>query len=312
MNTRKITEGALLLAVFTIILLMSLYLPLLGTMASFALPIPFIYYTAKYNWKYGLFLFLGSLGISIIVGSIFALPVVVVYGLTGIVIGWFIYGKKDRTALFIGATLTFLLNVVIQFAISVIFLEINVFEEILQVINKSIEITTTTLNAFEQNINEEVFDLLHQFSDLLIVLLPSLLVIASLISVFIIQMIAFPIIKKFGIEVPNAKPFHELSLPKSLIWYYLVILLISIFVPIEEKTFLYSVITNFLFILQMAMIFQGITFVFFYFHHLNTSKTTPIIITIVCFLFPIFLQILRILGIIDLGFDLRSRLSKRQ
>lgn len=48
-QTKFITEGAALLAIYAILLLVSLYVPVLGTVVTFALPLPFILFTIKYR-----------------------------------------------------------------------------------------------------------------------------------------------------------------------------------------------------------------------------------------------------------------------
>jgi uncharacterized protein YybS (DUF2232 family) len=87
-------------------------------------------------------------------------------------------------------------------------------------------------------------------------------------------------------------------------------LLASMFFNPEEGTYLYTAIINLTYILQFLMIFQGYTFLFSFFHHNGLSKSVSVIIAIVTFLIPIFLYIIGILGIIDLGFDLRKKFKK--
>jgi uncharacterized protein YybS (DUF2232 family) len=71
-------------------------------------------------------------------------------------------------------------------------------------------------------------------------------------------------------------------------------------------------IINMTYILQFLMILQGYTFMFYYFDKKGFSKAISITIAIVSFLIPIFLYIVGILGIIDLGFDLRKGFNKKE
>lgn len=48
-NTKFITEGAALLAIYAMLLLISMYVPILGTVVTFALPLPFILLTIRYK-----------------------------------------------------------------------------------------------------------------------------------------------------------------------------------------------------------------------------------------------------------------------
>ena len=48
---------------------------------------------------------------------------------------------------------------------------------------------------------------------------------------------------------------------------------------------------------------------FFFAHGKNLSNTIPIVVTVITVLNPLLMQIVQLLGIIDLGFDLRKRLE---
>jgi uncharacterized protein YybS (DUF2232 family) len=79
-----------------------------------------------------------------------------------------------------------------------------------------------------------------------------------------------------------------------------------------EGTYLYSVIVNLTYILQMFMFFQGLTFIFYFFYQRGMPKSIPLIIFLFSLTSPNFLYIIGILGIIDLGFDLRRRSGKKE
>ncbi|MEC2164653.1 DUF2232 domain-containing protein, partial [Bacillus velezensis] len=52
-NTRALIEGAILISIFAIISLLVVYLPLLGAILLFALPLPIILYTIRHGLKPG-------------------------------------------------------------------------------------------------------------------------------------------------------------------------------------------------------------------------------------------------------------------
>jgi len=103
-----------------------------------------------------------------------------------------------------------------------------------------------------------------------------------------------------------------LSFPKSIIWYYLAVLVLSLFVETDASSFLYQAVTNLSYILQLVFTVQGAAFLFFFFHARKVSKAVPAVLTILCLLNPLFLLILRIVGIMDLGFDLRSKIRPQR
>jgi uncharacterized protein YybS (DUF2232 family) len=80
----------------------------------------------------------------------------------------------------------------------------------------------------------------------------------------------------------------------------------------QTGTYLSTALINLSYILQLFMFFQGLSFIFYYFHQRGASKSLPIIIVVVSFVMPILLYIIGILGIIDLGFGLRKRNEKKE
>ncbi|MEH7558544.1 DUF2232 domain-containing protein, partial [Priestia megaterium] len=81
---------------------------------------------------------------------------------------------------------------------------------------------------------------------------------------------------------------------------------------IEQGTFMYVAIINIVMGLQMLVVLQGISFIFYFSHQKGYAKAIPIVVTILALIIPIILQIVRILGIIDLGFNLRKQLDTKK
>lgn len=309
-ETKKLTEGAILLAIYIVMLLLFLYVPLIGTIISFILPVSFIYFSSKNHLKDSLLLLVAATILTFIVGGIFSIPITIAYGSTGIVIGWFIKEKKDRVIQYLSATVVFLVNLVLIYAISVVFLKVNIFDELIEILNESVEQSENILKMMGQSVDNNITESLNELVSIIQTLLPTFLVMAAALVVLLMIMICIPIVRKLGIDVEKAPPFRELSMPKSLLWYYLIVMLITLFVDLEKGTYIYTTIFNLFYILQTLMLIQGISFLFYYSHMKKISIAIPIIGTIFSFLIPILSSFIRILGIIDLGFNLRQRISK--
>lgn len=312
-NVHKLTEGAVLLAVFTVLLLMSLYIPVFGVLLTFVLPLPFILFAAKNKRSDSIVFFIAGLLFSLIVGTVISIPITLAFGLTGLVIGDFIREKKERSVTFIGGTLTFLVVSILIYAAMNVLFNINFVEEMTKVMDESIEMSRSVVDSIGAGAadTEELFTQLETAMKTMETLIPSILVMMSLSTAFIIQLIAFPIVKRFGVVVTKWNSFADLTFPKSILWYYLITIFATLMMNPEEGTFWYMALLNLSFILQMLMVIQGLSFVFFFSRLKGWPKAAPVIILILTVFMPIFLYIIRILGIIDIGFDLRKRLDKR-
>ena len=62
---------------------------------------------------------------------------------------------------------------------------------------------------------------LYAAIDLIEILTPTIFVITSFSIVFIIQLVSYPILKRFGIKVVIGEHFRNFKLPKSMIYYFL-------------------------------------------------------------------------------------------
>ncbi len=97
----------------------------------------------------------------------------------------------------------------------------------------------------------------------------------------------------------------------SVFWIYFLVIILSFF-NMDTTTTLGVVVTNGMFILTALMILQGYSFIFHYADFKKWPKAIPVIIIIISFLIPlIMVLVIRLLGIIDLGFGLKKRVSSQ-
>jgi uncharacterized protein YybS (DUF2232 family) len=311
-NTRRLTEGAILLAIFAVLLLITLYVPLLGIISVWFLPLPFIYFSWKYDWKNMIVFLIAALMISLIVGSLFAIPLTLLHGTTGMTLGYLVQKNKSRMMMLVAATLVLLTNVLIQYGATVVLFDFNFIKEATTLMNKSFDTSVQLLNSVgKENDAEKLKNQVGEMLSLIQILLPSLLVVSTFVIAFFIQLINFSLLKRFGLKVNHWKPFRELSLPQSILWYYLFTVILSLILNPEEGSYIHTALWNLAYILQILLVVQGLSLVFFISHLKKLPKSFPIVATVLTLLIPVVLYIIRILGIIDLGFELRKRLVKK-
>ncbi|MFI8687867.1 YybS family protein [Rossellomorea sp. NPDC077527] len=304
-NPRVLTEGALMLAIFTVLMLLSLYVPFIGTLAFFVLPLPLILFSSKYSLWNSIYVLIGSLGLSFLFGGLVALPVAFMVATTGVVIGWCVKAKVDKMRLFFAASLTLVLNIVIGFVVSIQFFGVNMIEDSLK---ESKAAYSSIFETLGQEPDKKLIDSLERSIDLVQTLIPTLFVGISVVLALLFIVINFPIMKRLGREVPVFKPFRDWKLPKSILWYYLLTLVLSMILQPEKGTYAYTALINVLYVLQTLMAVQGLSFLYFFAHVKGWSKGILVLLTIISI--PL-LYLVRILGIIDLGFDLRQRLQRK-
>ncbi|NMD72482.1 YybS family protein [Bacillus sp. DNRA2] len=310
-NASQLTKGAMFLAIYSIILLITLYIPLLGSITVFFLPLPFILFAVQNNLRSSLILVVGALLLSMILGTMLNLPLTWFFTAMGVSIGYLIRQRKHRW--FILATTSFvtLFNTIVLYGVIVVFFKQNVIKSSMDMVEESYQMSFKMLESMGQKPSQQVVQQLDASLKMFETLMPSIFVIFSFMLVFFVMLISLPIIKRFGVKVVDWSPLRELSLPKSLLWYYLISMGLSLLVNPEPGTYFYIAIANLVFILQFAMIIQGVSLIFYYCHVKGLGKAVPIVIVVFSMLLPFLLYIVRIFGIIDLGFNLRNRIVKK-
>ncbi|OBW53312.1 hypothetical protein A9986_20835 [Solibacillus silvestris] len=79
----------------------------------------------------------------------------------------------------------------------------------------------------------------------------------------------------------------------------------------EKGSFLWLVQTSAFQILFILVLIQGFSFLFYYCHEKNISKAVPIFAVVLTVFFPPIGVIVRIIGIADIGFDLREKVKNK-
>ncbi|ADP34588.1 YybS family protein [Bacillus atrophaeus] len=307
-QTRALMEGAILISLFTIITLMVVYIPIIGSILLFALPLPVILYTIRHGLKLGLWMGVVSLPVVFIVGSFNGLIVAFMSAFAGIAMGYFFKKKEPGHAIVSGA-LIYMLCIVFYFVISIQFLGINMIDEAMSQYRQSLSMTESFLkNTGNGDQLEKQMKLMEEQLGTVQYLFPTAIVMLGAIFSFLSYLIAKPLLRRFSPDIPKLKPFRELKLPQSIMWLYLLIIILS-FMPLEKGQMLYSLALNGGFILGILVFIQGLAFIFFYCHMKKYPKAVGIIAIILGLLSPIFMAVIRLLGIIDIGFNIRNKVK---
>lgn len=308
MKTKNITEGAVLLGIYVLLLLMTLFIPGIGFITLFAIVVPFVVYTVRNDWKSGIWFAVLANILSLLMGSPAALILSIPMSSVGVVMGYLFAKNSNRYAILGAATGMYLLNLVLGYVVAIVLFEINIAELIDEMLNDSLKNAEAMASALGQN-SEETMALMQQMVEQFNYLLPSGMVTIAFVFAFVSQMITGFVLKRLKEPVQPFPPFRDFMLPKSLLWYYLIVILLSL-MEMEKGSTLFLATMNLSYILMLLMTVQGMSFVFHFCYEKRIAKAVPIIMLILSFLIPPLLYIIRMVGIIDLGFDLRKRIKK--
>lgn len=308
-QTKALVEGAIMISIFAVMTLFYLYVPLLAIIFFMAAPIPIILYTIRHGLKKGIAA--GAIGIviSFLIGSINGLLSAPMLIAVGVGMGVFYSRRQPGQAIITGA-LIYLFSFLIYFVVSVQLFQVDILgvaKESIDQIMPMVESTLKQSGASDQDIAKQLKQF-REMQDTALNSLPVALLIFVTLMSFVNHWFVRPLIKRFVPDMPALKKFKDMRLPKSIVWYYLLTLLLMLIQP-EKGSFLSLVQTSAFQILFILVLIQGFSFIFYYCHEKNISKVVPIFAVVLTILFPPIGVIVRIIGIADIGFDLREKVK---
>jgi len=307
-NARKITYGAMMIAMFAILLAITVYIPIVGGVVLFFIPLPIILYRLRYDFGASLLVTVTGVLLSVLVGGIIIVPYALLFGMLGLIIGSTIKTGKSKLYTFMASGLTILISTVLLYAATVLFLGINIIDELLN----ELSATSKRMTEFMSNNADISESILKQTDELMTfyeVAVPSMFMIASFGLAFIIVILNLVVVKRLGQDVPSFPPFREMKLPSILLWSYLVVLLIGLLGAPEQGSTLYLTYINATVILRFLLLIQGLSLVHFYLNEKKSPKWLTVISTIFAVLLS---QITILLGVLDSGMNIRGWITRNK
>lgn len=299
-NIQPTVEGAFLAALTVILYLASVYLPVLGVLVSFLCPLPVMFLVIRWGIRIG---FLASIVSSLLVlglaGFMQAVTCLVGFSLLGIAMGVTI---RKRYALFEILALNTGVSLLSKLALIGIALVAVGKNPLIENI-RFLEETLKRAPLVSQNLPN-----VESFVELVRLVIPALLVIASFLDTVFNFLLGWWIGKRLGVSFPDIPPFSEWRLPKSVIWAFA---LGWIFILFGGSTVFGKVGLNLQIVTQLLFLFQGLSLVYYFLQKYIRSKAIRVVILVLLLFQPLLSSLLSLVGMIDVIFDFR-RLGTKQ
>lgn len=312
-DTKRITEGALMTGVYLLLLLVIIFTPsIIGAILLFALPVPFIFYSYRYNWKPGVLVLIASLIFTALFATVFSLPATMFAGIGGIFLGSSLHKKRAPYETWAVGSVGFSIGLLSVYLSTQLLFGMNWSEEIRNSLTQAFNLTESMFGSFLSGENQEQLDVLRESIDMLPDLIPSALVTVGIMLAFVAQWLSYKVINRLERKNYRFPAFDQLKLPTAILWYYFIALILNYIVSAEDGV-LYLAVINVFVLTGFLLVIQGFSFIFYYAKKKKWSMAIPIVIVVFSLLFPqLLLYLVRILGIIDLGFSLRERIQEKK
>ena|GEM_PF-690444 len=337
-QSRKMTEGAMLLAIYIALIMASLFIPVLSIFAILFTPVPFVLYAARHSWKPAIVMVIGALIISAFLVPPISLPLAFLAGFGGILIGQSIHTKVSAYETVVKGTAGFAVAIVVLMALSQLLFQVNVLnlvdQSVTEGVDKSIkmseQISSSTPEQVQlikqeaspvQRLFLEVIDrsgsstpeqiqLIKQQAELVQKLFPASMIFVSGLFALFTTWISFKLLNRIDKQSLKFPRFRELRMPAGLVWLYLAAVIFA-FATLEKDTITSMMAINALTILEVLVLLQGLSFLFYFSWKKKISAVWPVIITIVMLFLPPVMYLVRLVGIMDIGLKLRDRISSK-
>lgn len=305
-QTKAITQGAMMGALFLILVAVAFYVPIINLIALIFAPLPLAWYSATYNRNSSIGVMIVAIIASLFIGNILILPFALILAATGFIIGDCLRQKKSKVYLFLATGTVLLLTFAVQYMVLVRFFNIDFIEKGLTLARETYEMSFEySASITGQEVPKE--QLLQMF-EMLEMTMPSSITIGVFALAFIMIAVILPILKRLKVDVPKFAPFRDMRLPRAILWYYLIVLSINLFIQPEFDTAFYVVILNLSMILWVLLTLQGISFIHYTIDAFNYPTFLKILATILAI--PLYSFVV-LIGIMDLGFNLRDWVKEK-
>ncbi|WP_318616550.1 YybS family protein [Sporosarcina sp. YIM B06819] len=305
-NARKITYGAMMIALFAILLAVSLYAPLLGNVTMFFIPLPIILYRLRYDRTSSLLVTATGVMLSLLIGGILLVPFALIHGLLGFVVGETVKTGKTKLYSLMATGLTLLITGMMMYVAAVFAFNFNAIDELFKVIDE-VRVQMSSFMGKVGGLPDNYNEMMDSQIEFYQTAIPSMFIISVFVLAFIYITLNLEVASRLGNAVPKFPPFREMKLPVMTVILYGVVLLLSLFVATEPGTNFYLISINATMILRFLFLLQGISLIHHYMHEMKLPK----VVTVVATGFALLLSpITTMLGILDAGMNIRAWIRK--
>lgn len=300
------------MGLYVLLLVITVFVPVAELVTLFMLPVPFIVYASRHGWRPSIVVFFVAMILSSLFATVLSIPITVMMGLGGILIGSAIKQKLTPYETWARGTIGFVIGIVFSFIFAQVIFDVNFVEEMESVLDQSRQTTENIIDQFGLEVGSEELDAIYQQMDQITNLLPVGMVFMAILIGFLSQWLGYKVLNRITQTKLQFPPFREFRLPIAIVWFYFLSLLLTWF-NLDADSTLYLGAINISTLAGLLVMLQGFSFIFYYTYMKNLSKAVPIISIVIAVLFPFLgLYLIRILGIIDLGFSLRDRVKSKR
>ncbi|MCM3744566.1 YybS family protein [Sporosarcina luteola] len=305
-QSQKITFGAMMLALFTILLAGAFYVPFLGSIIMIFIPLPIILYRLRHDRSSTVFVAIAGAILSLIVGGILLVPFAVMFGVLAFLVAESILLGKSKLYTFMASGLFFIITGILVYLIAALVFEVNAIDSLMTMMKESekqFKTSLESLGALPENYEEIVGEAFTMYRSAI----PAMFILSVYVFTFIMVIPNFEMLRRLGHQVPVFPPFREMRLPVITIFVYGLIIILPWIMELKPESSAYLLYVNATIILRFLLLVQGLALIHYFMYKMKLPTFVTVLSTIFALLFS---PITTLLGILDIGVNIRAWIGK--
>jgi len=313
--TKSIVEGAFLAAITAVLFIISIYIPLLGTLVSFLCPLPIIILCLRHSVKFAIIsTFISGILVTILAGPLQGLMVLLGFGILGLTLGFSIKKELSLTDIVIVGSIASLVSKGLILLIGFWILDLNTvlfdIEELDKIITQSLNFYSNMGLSPEQLVLMK--ESLTQTIDIVRMAFPGMIILASIFDTILNYWVARIILRRFGYKLANFTSFSNWRAPKSFFWSYLLGMVLIILGTTYKLPLLNKIGINVQVFFAVVFLIYGLSLTGFILERFKIKNFLKwVIYILVCFQ-PFLSQIVTWAAMLDIWIDFRRLLATRK
>lgn len=312
-NIKSLTEGGLLTALTVVAALISVYIPILGMVASLIWPLPIIVLIVRHGMRWGLISTMAScLLMMILIEPTLALRLIIGFAFPAITLGYGFLHQWEAAKTLLTSLVVAILSSLGALGIVLLVTGINPLDMQLNIMKESFDTAislyeTMGLSPEEIEHSRSAFEQAFSILDLL---MPLVLLVGGLMVTLANFAVGGKILRRLGHPVTVLPPFNEWRLPRGIALAFGFALVGMYWGSTRELDILYQCSINLFFTTMIAGFIQGASLLSTLSDKLRFPRWLFWVIITIMFLNGIMAQIISFAGLFDMFFDYRRRANR--
>lgn len=314
-NIKPAVEGGILSALAVIMMLISVYIPLLGVVTAVIWPVPVALLGVRHGLKWSIMAAVTSGVIAAMaLQPLTALQMVVAFGSIGVVIGHAFHLNYSPLKTMVAASAISFLGILAVLLLGFLIMGVNPLALQMDVLTETstqvIDMYRST-GAFSEADLEKISSSLNNSLAYMKIIIPGIMALSAVFYALLNFLATKAVLRKLGQQVQSFPPFRQWYLPRKILYIAAVTAVMYYWGHYRSVAPLGDISMNIGVLLIVLFFVQGLSLFYYLADKYNLSRLTKGIILFLTFTNAFFMEMVFFAGLWDVIFDYRKLRTPR-